>query len=164
MDVKLETHDYKVASAFNAAFQTFKRDATGDELFLKLRDKVPQWMHDAVQSAHGDLFPDDWVYSKCAEVVNRIASELHSGDLEDVRDNQAEIVDGLVDIFNSELTAWLASNVYRIGYCDEATEEYGPLENGEVIPIIRNGQYYEIDQIFTAILSAIETQSNEAVR
>ena|ERR1700747_398049 len=123
---------------------------------VKLRDNTAQWIRDAVREAHGEMFPDDWVYDMCRKVASSIVEALEYGDFESVRDRQPELVDGLVDVYTSDLTAWLHSHVYRVGYCDEASDGYEP-DNG-IVGRIMQGQYFEIGQIFSALLSAIEAQ------
>ena len=148
-----------IARNFASNFKRKSRD--NGEKFTYL-DNEPQWQKDAVHTAHGDMFPDDFVYQTASAVVEAIAEALEYDADADLDDDRAEIVDGLVDIYTHDLTTWLNSNLTRLSYCDEAAEEFGdPTASVDLDRRIALGQYFEIDQIYGAILDALNTQFEE---
>ena len=131
-----------------------------------LKDGAAEWIKEAIHAAHGDLFPDDYVYRTCQRVADsivdyaRYATDPGHG-IESLWDMNGEIVDGLVDVYTRDLLAWLASNLTRPSICDEAAEELGLAEDADLMARITLGQYREIDSIFSALLSAIESHIAE---
>ena len=58
------------------------------------------------------------------------------------------------------VTAWLASSVLRIGYCDEAIEDMGGTDS-DMAGRLQHGQYWETGQIFNALWLAIQSRAAE---
>ena len=103
--------------------------------------------------AHGDMMPDDWRYELISAVLDAIKDYGYgNGDAEpnDLDAWRHEIVDGLVDIYTHDLTAWLHSNVTRYAYCDDAAEEMG--DPDDTINRLQCGQFMEIEEIFSALV------------
>lgn len=146
-----------LAAKLAAAFETRNRD-NGAE-FVTLRDGAPEWMTEVIHAAHGDMLPDDWRYA----AIKSLAEDI--SDASDVEDERHEIVDGNVEIYTSRLTGWLASDIRRINYCDEAAEEYyggaPSREDGGLIKLLQIGQYRELDEVFGLMLSALEEIADE---
>ena len=72
---------------------------------------APEWIQRMCSAAHGDMMPDDWRYEHISAVLDAI-KDYGSGDAEpdDLDEWRHEIVDGLVDIYTHNLTAWSYSN------------------------------------------------------
>ena len=115
------TNTQAIAALASEALAYFigKRRETDNSYYLSLKDDKPEWLHDAVREAHGEMLPDDWKYTAIRDIVSGI-SEVTEGDLDDAED---EIIDGLIDTSYFELATWLASSVSRFGYADEAIDE-----------------------------------------
>ena len=123
-----------------------------------LKNGAPEWIRDAIHEAHGSMMPDDYVYDISKDAFRAIA-DADSADLEDLEELGAEFADR-VDIYTAKLCAWLGSSLHRLGYCDEAAEEFG----GELQTMsdrLMQGQYLERSRIFSAILSACEAQAEQ---
>lgn len=132
------------ARAMDAAFTTDTRN--DGATYWKLRDGSPAWMTDVVRAGHGpDFFPDDWRYEFIQNAVNLLAE--CSGDEDAARDSIES------DIYTSDLTRWIASNLLRFGYCDEAMAEYGPVD--DTIRLLQMGQHMEREEVFTAVYNAL---------
>lgn len=138
-----------------------KRD-NGDT-FISLKDDAPEWMREACRAAHGGMMPDDWRYQFILKVASAIA-DLDDGnpdDDRDIDDLRHEAVDGAVSVYTSDLTAWLASHVERVGYCDEAfSEGLASIDTG-AIGLLQAGQYAEIDEVWGQLVAALEGEVSE---
>jgi len=120
-----------------------------------LRDDAPQWMEEAIHDAHnaiGLTMPDDWAYATLANIADELASRAM--DTVDIRDDLHEIADSLVDIYTSELTAWLHTCPVAAACIDDAADEYGPIHS--VVSGIARGQYAAIYAMATSLLDSIE--------
>src|SRR6266516_1712460 len=98
-------------------FETAERP--DGESFTRTKDGTPEWVTDLVREAHGDDFlPDDWRYATISDALNFLADD---GDPDDA----GEFADQAVDVYTGARFAWLASNLNRAGYVDEAVAEFG---------------------------------------
>jgi hypothetical protein len=140
-----------LAAAFAAQFES--RTRANGEMFDALKDGAPDWMGDAIRDAHGDMMPDDWKYAAARSIVDSLASGA------DPDDDMLEALDGLVDVYTGRLTAWLASNTTRVGYCDERAREFGPFDS--VTAWLQAGQLCELDEIGAALVQAIRDQESD---
>ncbi len=117
------------------------------ETFVKLDDGAPEWLADAVMEAHGDEMPNDWRY----ETLQSIACCICDGNVE-----AGDIADRLVDVYNSDLLAWLAGHLERPVYVGEYVEDYGWDNDQGVIGAIAGGQRLCIDEMAATLLAAVE--------
>lgn len=141
----------KLASDLYDALETRRRD--NGEAFHTLRDDAPEWMRDAVREAHGDMLPDDWRYGAIKRVACAMADVAEDEDLDDAAH---EACDAMVDVYNGTLCTWLASHGARMGYCDEAADEYGYDKERGIIGLMQLGQFAEYREIWSALASALE--------
>jgi hypothetical protein len=146
----------ELAQTASRQFTTKTRDDGGS--FVVTRDDAPDWITDLVRHAHGgDLLPDDWRYAAIRSAVDWIADrDFDSAD--EARDDDHAFADGEVDHANRELTAWLASNGYRPGYCDEAREDGLVSEDDDLMTRIRVGQYRELTEVYGLVVDALAEQ------
>jgi len=135
-------------------FETATRDDGSS--YVRTKDGRPEWVQDLVFTAHGEFMPDDWRYRKIMEALEFIA------DNDDPEDTSYEFADGAVDVYTSARLAWLASNLNRASYCDEAIENGMVDAKAGVIEIIGAGQYEEAGEIFGLVLSELEKYAGEA--
>lgn len=133
-------------------FQRKTRD--NGEAFYTFVDDRPDWVYDAVMEAHDGEMPDDWRYDICDSLFAEIDEDTDEDDLH-------EIVDGLVDVYNADRTAWLAGNLYRASWVDEAAEEFGIPDDGGIFGLIGMGQYLCIRQMAQIIFDAIKENAEE---
>jgi hypothetical protein len=149
-------HTQTAAAALAAAFVSYTRN--NGERFYKLIKDAPKWMQDAMHDAHGDMMPDDVRYSMIHEIAQAIAERDEDADLDDER---GEIVDAVPSCYHSARFAWLASHNSRSDYCDEAQAEGIVAADASISDRIAAGWYQEADEIYSALLQAIETQAEE---
>jgi hypothetical protein len=144
------------AAELAVMFEVRKRD--NGERFIALDDSAPQWAQDFVREAHGtEMLPDDYRYQWISEALDLIAQT--GADTEDADDLARRFADD-VDIYTHSLLTWLASNLTRIGYCDEAITE-GMTEANDLTSIIMAGQASERYEVFQNVLTALEQLEDE---
>ena len=133
----------------------FERATRDDEsTYTRTVDGAPEWVTDLVYSAHGDFLPEDWRYACIEAVLDHLAD---GGDPEDPH----PFADEHVDIYNAARLQWLASNLTRPGYVDEARAEglIGP--DADIMDQIGIGQYQEAVEVFGLVTAALERQRDE---
>ena len=143
-----------LASEAAACFETATRGDTGrdEDRYTRVRDGAPEWVTELVYAAHGDFFPDDWRY----DAIRSALSAIHDDDLSE--DDAGEWADTNVDAYTGARLAWLASNLNRAFYCDDAVEELGSPETG-IIDRIGLGQYAESEEVFQLVYRALEERA-----
>ncbi len=146
----------EIAAGAAEQFEIAKRTSDEEE-YVRLKDGAPEWLKDAVHEAHGDLLPDDWRYSMAREAFQTIAEAVDTDGIESIENEFADNT----DVYTADLLKWLASNLTRIGYCDEANNEYGFQKDTTTEEIIRRGQAGERLEVFGAIRRAIEAEQAE---
>ena len=149
-----------IMKELSAAFVSDTRTDGGR--FWKLRDDAPKWLQGsdfalAVHQAVDDRAPDDWVYESMAHLADTMAG-YDFDDADAARDSVSEIADGAVDVYTSDLTAWLASRLDNVALVTEAREELGPSDDGVDREIMR-GQYLGLERIAYAIILAVEEEA-----
>jgi hypothetical protein len=142
----------ELAAQLANAFE--ERERVNGAKFYTLAEGSPEWMEDVVRDAHdvrgGMMLPDDWRYGAIRAVAYRIA------ECEDVEEERADAIGGsLVDVYTSDLTAWLHSRPDRHGYCDDAAEEFGLDPARGIIGLMQLGQYAEYDEIWGSMVGAL---------
>lgn len=140
-----------LAGEMATAFTT-KTRANG-EAFRLLKDDPPEWMTDVVREAHDGMMPDDHRYRMIERVCDTLAESEDWDDL--VTD-----LDGLVDIYTSHLTTWLASHIDRVGYCDDAVEDIGR-EYRDTANLLQWGQLREYEEIAASLINSFRTRAEE---
>ena len=138
-----------VASEAYKWFESRTRD--NGERFTCLRDNAPEWLSDLVRTAHGDMLPDDWRYTCIQAAIEHVAD---CGD-EDPHD----FADAYVDVYTTDRFRWLASNLDRQGYVDEATRELGQADS--IVDAIGQGQYVEAQEVYASVYEALSDQADD---
>lgn len=139
-----------------AMYNTLERDTRNNgETFIRLKDGSPEWMTDAIRKAHGGMLPDDTRY----RMIRDVLSSLTDREPDDWEDAAHEICDSLIDVYTSRLTAWLASDINRVGYVTEAIEEYG--RGRDPAHEIAMGQFREYEEIYGSLVRSIEERAEE---
>ena len=152
----MTTYTQTAAAALAAAFVSDTR--SNGELFFKLIDGAPEWMQEAMHDAHGDMMPDDMRYSMIRKIAEAIAELDDDADFDDER---GDIVDAVPSCYHDARFAWLASHNSRADYCDEAQAEGIVAADARLSDRIAAGWYQEADEIYSALVQAIETQAEE---
>jgi hypothetical protein len=130
------------------ALETRTRD-DGTE-YVARRDNAPEWVQDLCFAAHGDMLPDDWRYACIRAALGSIVDDGYDED-----DGAHTFADAHTDVYTGRLTEWLGSHLYRPGYCDDATEEYGEGIDGGIVATIARGQYAEALEVYGLVVDAL---------
>jgi hypothetical protein len=141
----------KKAEKYVSYFETGTR-TDGNESYVYLKDNAPEKLKEAVRKAHGDRWPDDWVYSTFLSLLERI-TEYDFESVEDLQESAYEIVDNEVDIHTGGLTKWLSSDNRNVYYIDEGIERFGASDS---YGMLSNAQHCAIDEIMQAVISLFE--------
>ncbi len=137
------------------AYASFERAERADGTpFTRTRDNAPEWVSDLVREAHGGMLPDDWRYETIREACGAIDEAGADADTDDL---QHEFADG-VDVYTSDLLAWLGSHGGRQGYCDDAARELGA-EDDTIDQRIMLGQFAERYEVFDLVLEFLRERA-----
>lgn len=131
--------------------KTIKRDGEEEKTITVFADNACTELKDSVYKAHGQLLPSDWIF----ETYRRILEDLGNYEintLDDVDEYRGEIVDGLVDVYTSDLTAWLNSSNYWVEYLGEAVTELGATDG---FAILSGAQYRAIDEVYGEVINLL---------
>ena len=127
--------------------------------FVTLSDDRPEWLQTAVYEAHDGETPNDWRYQTAAHIVELLADY----DLADIDDYRDELADSLVDIYTHDLLAWLAADLNRTGYCDEAwNDDLASASDDGIVGLIRLGQYVAITAMVDILAAAIADNADQS--
>lgn len=127
------------------------------ERYVRTKNGAPEWVRDLVYEAHGgDFLPDDWRYATIRAALEWIAEgndDTYPG----------PFADDMVDVYTGERFAWLASNLSRAGYVDEAVSDYGEgrWPEGGIVEAVGLGQYAEASEIFDLVMQQLEARIAE---
>lgn len=116
--------------------------------YYRLADNAPSWISELVYTAHGDMMPDDYIYRWCSYALDAFA---------DYDEPQKAIDDLQSEPYNSQLLAWLSSNLSRIAFVDDA------MENGaeDLISAVSWGQTEEMREVYYSVLESLVTELEE---
>lgn len=150
----------ELAQTYYDQFTTKKVTRDGEEkTIVHFVDNRDQALYDSVYSAHGDRLPNDWIFETYRAILGSI-SDYSIETIDDLHDNRGEIIDGLVDVYTSDLTAWLNDSNYNVSYIDDAIREFGAPEEGT--SVLSQAQYMAIDEIFGEVATLLENNIEES--
>jgi hypothetical protein len=147
----------EASSWFEVATRDVSGDLPEDARYVRTKDDAPEWVKAIVYEAHGDFLPDDWRYNVIQDALLWIA------DSDDPEDSAGEFADSAVDVYTGARLAWLASNLTRPAYVDEARAEFGADADSGITELIGLGQYMEASEVYGLVLHALETVAEETV-
>ena len=137
------------AALLASAIQWEKR-GDGSE-FLRLADGSPQWMRDAIRSAHDEELPNDWRY----ELALRAALALRDSPAADRYELAYEVAEELSTVYTAELLHWYTESPARLSYADEAREELGSGSADDVGGMLQLGQWLAAQRGALALFDAL---------
>ena len=140
-----------IAAAAEAAYNLITKHS-GERHYVTTRETAPAWVGDLAREAHDGMLPDDWRYAKIADACAAIAG---AGAGEDLSELSFRHSDDAVSIYTGERTAWLATNITRVGYCDAGAEESGAPGPIAMVDLLAMGQYAEAHEIFAIVVSEL---------
>lgn len=140
----------KMQDLAKQALEQFKTNEIGR---IVLTDDRQEWIHNMVYESHNGMLPDDYKYKFTVDALTLIAESDLDTDLEELG-YQIE-----ADIYSHDLLQWVASNLTRSEYVDQAVEEcHVDTENFQLFRALGVGQQLERQEVFSAVLNALEIQ------
>ena len=132
------------------ALKWFEHKTRNDgQEFWSIKDGAPDWIQPMAHAAHGDMMPDDWRYEFIVDMLREIEN---ASDLDDITVEP--------DIYNTELTRWLASHLDRIGYCDEAMAEMGDVK--DTVTLLQWGQIREKEEVLSLLKEFLAERGDQS--
>ncbi len=115
-------------------------------MFSRSQTYDGKWVTDLcfVSHADGALLPDDWRYVFIVQALIAL-------------DEESELE---ADIYTSDLCAWLASNVNRVGYVDEVRDEYRTAESG-IVADLQAGQLAEKREVLDLVSAFLKDLADD---
>lgn len=154
------THMQEIArhqSIAHVALSFFERAKRGDDEYVRTIDDAPDWVKELCRDAHqdgtdGGVLPDDHRYAFIEQALDVIAEH---DDLDDARDALS------VPVYTYEQLRWLASNLTRVRYCDEAAADLGLDAKANLLDRIAYGMRREMEEVFDSVVSSLNEKINE---
>src|SRR5262249_43783991 len=144
----MATHHDRTQTLAAEANAYLKRDTARD--ILLPADGAPDWFAELCHHAHGSMMPDDWRY----EFIQDALAALEDGAGHDGIDLDALYPD------TADRLDWVASNLERPGYCDEAAEEAGG-PPGDILALVAWGMDRELREVFDLVRCRLEEIADE---
>ena len=113
----LWSHFSQQLAAFSQAFE--RKTRTDGSEYVVLKEGSPDWMLDAIRSAHMGSMPCDTVYAMCQRVVDHLAWRDY-GDDDDMYDALYELE---ADPYTHDLKQWLLNASDADAYVEEVMGE-----------------------------------------
>lgn len=124
---------------------------------VTLKANRPDWLHDAIRTAHASDLPNDWIYEECQAACDAI----DEGSLTD-EDSIHEYADGRVDVYTKARYDWAAQFCLSTTYADAESEDNDcGGEGSDVAERLGRLQYFAIARIARTILEAHDEQKDE---
>jgi len=127
------------------ALKYFVRKSVPRE-YLTMGSDRPQWVFQMAMNAHNDMLPDDYKFEFIVEALTQISEHE---DLDEIEMPE--------EIYTSNLTKWLASNLRRPSYCDDALSEYGG-DLDDTVKLLALGYQNEQREVLGLVRSFLEKQ------
>lgn len=116
------------------------RERSSGEKYISVKDDAPPWVSHLVRYAHDGMLPDDWRYEFVMDSLNALCD----GDFDGVSLTPSD--------YTNQLTNWLASDGYRISYCDDAFGD-GCITTSS---LLQAGQMYELREVHGLVRQFLE--------
>lgn len=143
------------AQQYNKMFTTGTRQAD-NKSYVYCNKTATDALKNSIHTAHGDKFPDDWVYGIYADLMQKV-TEYEPNTIDDLQDMAPEIVDSSVDMYTADLAKWLAEDNRNIYYLNDVLEQ-GDIKDG--FQLLTQAQYMAIDEVMQEIINLLS--SNDA--
>jgi hypothetical protein len=148
----MTNYTQQFADAFEARFRS------NGEKFVTLRDDAPAWATDIAYAAHDGSWLCDWRMWKLSILADDMAREEALGAEFEV----FEWADNAADIYNAELTKWLASSLRNVEYVEDARNELDFDNTSDILGMIRVGQVYALEQMALCVIHKLEMLKEES--
>ena len=130
------------------AYGYLERARRGDgSRYVRRKNGSPEWVADLCRKAHGDSFPDDWIYEQIANCLESILDN-------DCEYEARDAAESAVDVYDTDLLDWANG---RAEYVDDAIRD-GAKDLSSAIML---GQQTMIGEIFSAIVSFLTDMAED---
>ena len=132
------------------ALATFvrKKCANGEPYYHSTADDG--WITGMIYSAHSGMPPDDHKYDMIHSALYAIAYDDADPD------DMFETADGMVGVYHNARSAWLSSRGERRDYVNEATREYGPID--DISDTIAQGWFMEAMEVCASVVKSLQDE------
>lgn len=138
--------------ALAAHFERIKRP--NGKWSYTLKDTAPEWLRDAVYSAHTDRPPNDWIYEECYDACVAIDDDSLS--------DCGEYADQKVEPYTRELFEWAAEFCLSSLFAESEETVNGYRKHGDTVSTrLIAIQREAITFIASTILTAWENNQSE---
>lgn len=137
----MDMEDRVKALASEALSHFEVRERSSGEKFVGVKVGAPVWVSHLVRHAHDGMLPDDWRY----EFIGNSLTAIAHGDLEGVSLVPSD--------YTYQLANWLASDGYRISYCDDALLDAC---TATTFSLLQAGQLLEIREVHSLTREFLE--------
>lgn len=115
--------------------------------YIYRKDGSPEWLKDLCRAAHGDSFPDDWIYEQIANCLESILDN-------DCEDEALEDAESAIDVYSSDLLDWARG---RGWYVDDAIRDGARTLDAAIM----QGQQTMIGEIFDSIVTFLSNMAED---
>ena len=123
------------------------RERSDGTEYVCRKDGSPEWLKDLCRAAHGDSFPDDWIYEQIANCLESISDN-------DCEDDALEAAESAIDVYSSDLLDWARG---RGWYVDDAIRDGARTLDAAIM----QGQQTMIGEIFSSIVSFLTAMADD---
>lgn len=124
-----------------------RRKRSDGTSYVCRKDGSPEWLKDLSRAAHGDSFPDDWIYDQISNCLESISDN-------DCEDDALEAAESAIDVYSSDLLDWAKG---RCWYVDDAIRDGA----GTLDAAIIQGQQTMIGEIFDSIVTFLSNMADD---
>jgi hypothetical protein len=128
------------------------------ENYVIFKDDASDELKGAVQEAHGDRLPNDFIFGTFADLLQSLRN--YTIDSIDYLDEiESEVITSYIDIYTHDLTKWLASDINNVYYITQVLEEQ---EIKDGFELLAAAQYQAIADVWQYVKDFIIEQAEEA--
>lgn len=130
------------------AYGYLERACRGDgSMYVCRKNGSPEWVTDLCRDAHGDSFPDDWIYEQIANCLESILDN-------DCEYGARDAAESAGDVYSSDLLDWARG---RGWYVDEAIRDGARTMDAAIM----QGQQTMIGEIFDSIVTFLSNMADD---
>jgi len=128
--------------------------------YWKLTDNRPDWVHDMVREAHGNMLPDDWKYQMIWEVLSALG-EYECDPYDEFSVLEETYI--MAPVYTSDLLDYHGSHAERIGRVDDLLLEAsdGGGHYGMLSDLIAAAWLHECQEVWSSVVQSLENQVKE---
>lgn len=149
-----------ISTLADEAYRSMERRTRNDGTdYYTTTNGAADWVRDMIREAHDGMMPDDWRYDCIHSALSHISDE-GAETTDELDDAGHEFADSHVDVYTAGRLKWLASNLNRLAYVDDAVDELGGegLSTAERIGL---GQYVESLEVFESVRQSLADRLDE---